>query len=92
MTKRHLGDGLTEIPSVEMRYFNPSTFGTIFPLEGINATTMARKKKDIILTQPVRKGIKLFKVRLDQRTVITISDLKKLAFWKERYPHAEVIG
>jgi hypothetical protein len=53
---------------------------------------MPRKKKALILTQPVRKGIKAIKVRLDQRTVITLSDLKKLAFWKERYPHAEVIG
>ncbi len=53
---------------------------------------MARKKKQLILSQPVKKGIKAIKVRLDQRTVITLSDLKKLAFWKERYPHAEVIG
>lgn len=52
---------------------------------------MARKKKQLILTQPVRKGIKAIKVRLDHRTVITLSDLKKLAFWKERYPKAEVI-
>lgn len=53
---------------------------------------MARKKKSLILSQPVRKGIKAIKVRLDQRTIITLSDLKKLAFWKERYPKAEVIG
>ncbi len=53
---------------------------------------MPRKKKEVILTQPVRKGLHAIKVRLDQRTVITLSDLKKLAFWKERYPQAEVIG
>lgn len=53
---------------------------------------MARKKKELILTQPMRKGIKAIKVRLDQRTVITLTDLKKLAFWKKRYPNAEVIG
>lgn len=53
---------------------------------------MARKKKQLILTQPIRSGIKAIKVRLDHRTVITLSDLKKLAFWKERYPKAEVIG
>ncbi|MBK6891810.1 MAG: hypothetical protein IPH00_01390 [Flavobacteriales bacterium] len=52
---------------------------------------MARKKKKLIL--PSRSGkIKAIKVRLDQRTIITLSDLKKLAFWKERYPKAEVIG
>ncbi|MBZ0207122.1 MAG: hypothetical protein K8H89_12415 [Flavobacteriales bacterium] len=53
---------------------------------------MARRKKQLILTQPVRKGIKAIKVRLDQRTVITLTDLKKLAFWKERYPKAEVMS
>ncbi|HRN35716.1 MAG TPA: hypothetical protein PLV70_12180 [Flavobacteriales bacterium] len=53
---------------------------------------MSRKKKQLVLTQPVKDGIKLIKVRLDKRTVITISDLKKLAFWKARYPQAEVIG
>lgn len=57
-----------------------------------NPFKMARKKKQLILTQPVRKGIKAIKVRLDHRTVITLSDLKKLAFWKERYPKAEVIA
>ncbi len=54
--------------------------------------TMPRKKKETILTQPVRSGLKAIKVRLDSRTVITLSDLKKLAFWKQRFPHAEVIG
>ncbi|MCC6840319.1 MAG: hypothetical protein IT230_09200 [Flavobacteriales bacterium] len=53
---------------------------------------MPRKKKETILTQPVRSGLKAIKVRLDSRTVITLSDLKKLAFWKQRFPHAEVIG
>ncbi|MBK8582880.1 MAG: hypothetical protein LKM36_07095 [Flavobacteriales bacterium] len=53
---------------------------------------MPRKKKTLILTQPIRTGIKAIKVRLDHRTIITLSDLKKLAFWKERYPLAEVIG
>ena len=53
---------------------------------------MQRKKKQLILTQPVKTGIKAIKVRLDQRTIITLSDLKKLSFWKERYPKAEVIG
>jgi hypothetical protein len=62
------------------------------PGRASNDIQMARKKKSLILSQPVRKGIKAIKVRLDQRTIITLSDLKKLAFWKERYPKAEVIG
>jgi hypothetical protein len=67
-------------------------FGTLLPNAWEITFKMARKKKSIILSQPVRKGIKAIKVRLDQRTIITLSDLKKLAFWKERYPKAEVIG
>ena len=58
----------------------------------LNAYKMPRKKKTLILSQPIRQGIKAIKVRLDHRTIITLSDLKKLAFWKERYPQAEVIG
>lgn len=69
-----------------------SFFGTLLWVSHSKYTTMARKKKQLILTQPVRKGIKAIKVRLDQRTVITLSDLKKLAFWKERYPNAQVIS
>ena len=53
---------------------------------------MPRKKRSIVLSQPIRKGIKAIRVRLDHCTIITLSDLKKLAFWKERYPQAEVIG
>ena len=63
-----------------------------FPTAARKLIAMARKKKQLILSQPVKKGIKAIKVRLDQRTVITLSDLNKLAFWKERYPHAEVIS
>ena len=53
---------------------------------------MPRKKKDLILTQPVRTGIKAIKVRLDARTVITLASQKALEFWKQRYPKLEVIG
>lgn len=57
-----------------------------------NNTTMPRKKRQLILTQPVRDGLKTFKVRLDARTVITLASKKALDFWKERYPNAVVIG
>lgn len=53
---------------------------------------MPRKKRPLILTQPVKEGIKAIKVRLDGRTTITLSNLKALDFWKQRYPKLEVIG
>lgn len=52
---------------------------------------MARKKK-LILTQPVKSGIKAIKVRLDARTIITLASEKALEFWRQRYPKLEVIG
>jgi hypothetical protein len=53
---------------------------------------MPRTKPPLILSQPVKKGVELIKVRLDARTTITISNIKKLEFWKKRYPKAEVIS
>ena len=53
---------------------------------------MPRKKKTLILTQPVKEGIKAIKVRLDARTVITLASQKALEFWRQRYPKLEVIG
>ncbi len=53
---------------------------------------MPRKKPEIILTQPVREGVKTFKVRLDARTVITLSSKKAFEVWKERYPKAVIIS
>ncbi len=53
---------------------------------------MPRKKKDLILTRPIKEGVKEIKVRLDARTVITLANKKALEFWKKRYPKAEIIG
>jgi hypothetical protein len=53
---------------------------------------MARKKKTLVLAEPVRDRLKSFKVRLDARTVITLGNLEALAFWKKRYPQAVVIS
>lgn len=53
---------------------------------------MPRKKKTPILSQPIRAGIKAIKVRLDPRTVITLSSMRSFSFWKQRYPKAEVIS
>lgn len=53
---------------------------------------MARAKKNLILTQPIKDGLNAIKVQLDHRTVITLASLKSLDFWKKRYPKAVVIG
>jgi hypothetical protein len=45
---------------------------------------MARKKREKELQPNI-------KVRLDRRTVITVRDHEKLAFWKEKYPLLEVL-
>ena len=45
---------------------------------------MARKKR----AKELQPNIK---VRLDRRTVITVRDEEKLAFWKEKYPELEVL-
>ncbi len=52
---------------------------------------MARRKK-LILTQPVKEGLKAIKVRLDARTVMTVASLKALEFWKLRYPNLQVLS
>ncbi|MBK7944150.1 MAG: hypothetical protein IPJ85_02060 [Flavobacteriales bacterium] len=53
---------------------------------------MPRKKKALILTQPVKAGLKAIKVRLDARTVITLASQRALEFWRQRYPKLEIIG
>lgn len=57
-----------------------------------NTPAMPRAKKKLILTQPIKDGLKAIKVQLDHRTVITLASLKSLEFWKKRYPQAQVIG
>lgn len=53
---------------------------------------MPRKRRQLILTRPVKEGLKEIKVRLDARTVITVGNKKALDMWKERYPKAVIIG
>ncbi|MBK8340437.1 MAG: hypothetical protein IPK99_10810 [Flavobacteriales bacterium] len=44
------------------------------------------------MTQPpLKEGTKQIKVRLDARTTVHLKSMKAFAFWKERYPLAEVI-
>jgi hypothetical protein len=46
---------------------------------------MARRKKSEKELQPN------IKVRLDRRTVITVRDSSKLAYWKEKFPGLEIL-
>ena len=46
---------------------------------------MARRKKSAKELQPN------IKVRLDRRTVITVRDESKLAYWKEKFPGLEIL-
>lgn len=52
---------------------------------------MPRKKPALILERPIKQGVKEIKVRLDARTVITVSSQKALASWKLRYPNLKVL-
>ena len=51
---------------------------------------MSKKKKKTLeeLKQESKGSIK---VRLDARTVITLRDIAKLDFWKEKYPDLVVL-
>ena len=53
---------------------------------------MPRKKKALVLSQPVKEGLKAIKVRLDARTIITVASNKAREIWRGRYPKLEVIG
>ncbi|MBK9418729.1 MAG: hypothetical protein IPO05_00690 [Flavobacteriales bacterium] len=53
---------------------------------------MPRKKPALILERPIKPGVKEIKVRLDSRTVITVSSKNALEAWKLRYPKLEIIG
>lgn len=53
---------------------------------------MSRPKKNPILTAPaLDPGTKYIKVRLDPRTTVLLKNMRNFAFWKERYPNAEII-
>jgi len=55
-------------------------------------TLMPRKKPALILQRPIKVGVKEIKVKLDARTVITVSSKKALEMWRLRYPELEIIG
>lgn len=52
---------------------------------------MPRKKPALILERPVKSGVKETKVRLDARTVITVSSKAALERWRQRYPKLVVL-
>jgi len=53
---------------------------------------MPRKKPALIFERPIKVGVKEIKVRLDARTVITVSNKKALEGWRKRYPNLEVLA
>ena len=48
---------------------------------------MARRKK----TDKMKELKPKIKVRLDHKTIITVRDMTKYEFWKEKYPDAVII-
>lgn len=40
----------------------------------------------------MKVGVKEIKLRLDPRTVITVSSRRALEGWRKRYPNLEVLG
>jgi hypothetical protein len=49
---------------------------------------MARRKK----ADDIKELMPNIKVRLDGKTIITIRDMAKFDFWKQRFPDAVVIS
>lgn len=48
-------------------------------------------RKKPTLTQPEKPGLKTTRIKLDHRTIVTVSSQKAIDFWKERYPKAVVL-
>ena len=54
---------------------------------------MSRPKKNPILSQaPLAPNEKYIKVQLDPKTTVLLKSMKNFAYWKEKYPNAEVVG
>ena len=51
---------------------------------------ISETKQAKILNQ-LKNAVPKIKVRLDQRTIITISSIEKLSKWKKLFPQAEII-
>jgi len=52
-----------------------------------NIFCMTRRKK----TDKIKELQPKIKVRLDHKTVITVRDMAKFEFWKEKFPDAVII-
>lgn len=63
-----------------------------FPRDAIDHKNMSRPKRNPILSQPpLAPNEKYIKVRLDAKTTVHLKSMKNFAYWKEKYPNAEVI-
>ncbi len=47
--------------------------------------------KDKLVLKPAQADADCIRVQLDRRTIVLIKDLKKFAYWKERYPEACIL-
>ncbi|MBL7951670.1 MAG: hypothetical protein JNM62_08115 [Flavobacteriales bacterium] len=52
---------------------------------------MSSSRKEKVMYRPAQADEDCIKVRLDHRTIVLIKSMKKFAYWKEKYPDAEVI-
>jgi len=48
-------------------------------------------RRNLILSRPASADDKCIRVRLDGRTIVLLKSMKSFAYWKERYPLAEVL-
>lgn len=52
---------------------------------------MSNPRKEKTLLRPAQADEDCIRVRLDHRTIVLIKSMKNFAYWKEKYPAAEVI-
>ncbi|MCB9178714.1 MAG: hypothetical protein H6590_04750 [Flavobacteriales bacterium] len=52
---------------------------------------MSAARKEKILSRPATADKDCIRVRLDHRTVVLLKSMRNFAYWKERYPNAEVL-
>lgn len=65
-----------------------------FESKTLNIFIMGRKiseTKQAKILNKLKNAVPKIKVRLDPRTIITISSMEKFAKWKKMYPQAQII-
>lgn len=52
---------------------------------------MSAARKAPILPRPAHADEERIRVRLDRRTIVFVRDMERYAYWKQRYPDAQVL-